>query len=61
MATHNGPAKDPVFMKEPLEAGKVVPIIDRRYTLSEVPKALRYLEAGRAKGKVVITVEHVDK
>jgi len=39
------------------EAGKVVPVIDRRYPLSEVPEALRYLEAGHALGKVVITVE----
>jgi NADPH:quinone reductase-like Zn-dependent oxidoreductase len=40
------------------EAGKVVPVIDRRYPLGEVPEALRYLEGGRALGKVVITVEH---
>jgi NADPH:quinone reductase-like Zn-dependent oxidoreductase len=39
------------------ETGKVVPIIDRRYPLSEVPEALRYLGEGRAKGKVVITVQ----
>jgi len=50
--------KDLVFMKELLEAGEVVPVIDRRYTLSEVPEALRYLEEGHAQGKVVITVEH---
>jgi len=37
-------------------AGKVVPVIDRRYPLSEVPQALQYLEEGHAKGKVVITV-----
>jgi NADPH:quinone reductase-like Zn-dependent oxidoreductase len=48
---------DLVFLKELLEAGKVVPVIDRRYTLSAVPEALRYLRAGRAKGKIVITVE----
>ena len=48
--------KDLVFMKELLEAGKVVPVIDRRYPLSEVPEALRYLEEGHARGKVVITV-----
>jgi NADPH:quinone reductase-like Zn-dependent oxidoreductase len=50
--------KDLTFMKELLEAGKVVPVIDRCYPLSEVPEALRYLGAGHARGKVVITVEH---
>jgi NADPH:quinone reductase-like Zn-dependent oxidoreductase len=50
--------KDLVFMKELLEAGKVVPVIDRRYTLAEVPEALGYLGEGHARGKVVITVEH---
>ena len=50
--------EDMVFMKELFEAGKVVPVIDRHYPLSEVAKALRYLEEGHAQGKVVITVEH---
>jgi D-arabinose 1-dehydrogenase-like Zn-dependent alcohol dehydrogenase len=49
--------KDLVFMKELLEAGKVVPVIDRCYSLSEVPEAFRYIEKGHARGKVVITVE----
>lgn len=40
-----------------LEAGKVKPVIDRRYVLSEVPAAIRYLEEGHARGKVVITLE----
>ena len=44
------------FIKELLEAGKVVPVIDRCYTLSEVPEAIRYLEKGHARGKVVITL-----
>ena len=48
--------KDLAFMKELLESGKVKPVIDRCYPLSEVPEALRYLEAGHARGKVVITV-----
>jgi len=48
--------KDLVFMKELLEAGKVVPVIDRRYPLGETAEALRYLEEGHAQGKVVITV-----
>ena len=48
--------EDLVLMKELLEAGKVIPVIDRRYPLSEVPEAIRYLEEGHARGKVVITV-----
>ena len=50
--------KDLVFLKDLLEAGKVVPLIDRRYPLSDVAGAMRYLEEGHARGKVVITVEH---
>ena len=57
---HN-PNKDLAFLKELFEAGKVVPVIDRRYTLSEVPEALRYFGEGHAKGKVVITLEHNNK
>jgi NADPH:quinone reductase-like Zn-dependent oxidoreductase len=51
---------DLVFMKELLEAGKVKPVIDRRYPLSEVPAAFRYLEEGHAQGKVVITVANAN-
>jgi NADPH:quinone reductase-like Zn-dependent oxidoreductase len=43
-------------LKEFLEAGKLTPVIDRTYPLSEVPEAIRYLEEGQARGKVVITV-----
>jgi len=50
--------KDYAFLIELFEAGKVIPVIDRRYLLDEVPEALRYLEEGHARGKVVITVEH---
>jgi NADPH:quinone reductase-like Zn-dependent oxidoreductase len=53
--------KDLAFLKELLEAGKVVPVIDRRYTLSETAEALRYLGQGHARGKIVITVEHKNK
>jgi len=49
--------KDLVFMRELLEAGKVVPVIDRCYPLSEVAEAIRYLVEEHAQGKVVITVE----
>ena len=52
--------KDPgdrlAVLKELLEAGKITPVIDRTFPLSEVPEAIRYLESGQAKGKVVITV-----
>ena len=61
MGTVKPNKKDLVFMKELLEAGKVVPVIDRRYPLSEVAEAIRYLEGGHAQGKVVITVGHNNK
>ena len=48
--------KDLAFMKELLEAGKVVPVIDRCYPLSKVPEAIRYPEKGHARGNVVITI-----
>jgi NADPH:quinone reductase-like Zn-dependent oxidoreductase len=50
--------KDLVFLKDLLETGKVVPVIDRRYPLSDAAEALRYLEQRHAQGKVVLTVEH---
>jgi NADPH:quinone reductase-like Zn-dependent oxidoreductase len=50
--------KDLVFLKDLLEAGKVVPVIDRRYPLSGAAEALRYLAQGHAQGKIVLTVEH---
>ena len=43
------------FLKGLLEAGRITPLIDSRFPLSEVPQALRYLEEGRARGKLVIT------
>jgi NADPH:quinone reductase-like Zn-dependent oxidoreductase len=49
--------KDLVHITELCEAGKIVPAIDRRFPLSEVPEALRYLGEGHVKGKVVINVE----
>jgi NADPH:quinone reductase-like Zn-dependent oxidoreductase len=53
--------EDLVILEELFEAGRVAPVIDRCYPLCEVPEALRYLEAGHAKGKVVINVEHNNK
>jgi NADPH:quinone reductase-like Zn-dependent oxidoreductase len=48
--------EDVAFLKKLLEAGKLKPVIDESYPLSEVPQALRYQQAGRPRGKVVITV-----
>jgi NADPH:quinone reductase-like Zn-dependent oxidoreductase len=48
--------EDMLVLKELIEAGKVTPIIDKTYSLAEVPEAIRYLEEGHARGKVVITV-----
>jgi NADPH:quinone reductase-like Zn-dependent oxidoreductase len=48
--------EDLLFLNGLIEAGTVTPVIDRRYPLSEVPDAIRYLETMRARGKVVITV-----
>jgi len=61
METAKANKRDLVIIKELLEAGKVVPVIDRAYPLSEVPEAIRYLETGHARGKVVITVAHNNK
>ncbi len=48
--------KDLVFMRELLEAGKVVPVIDKCYPLSETAEAIRYLVEEHARGKVIITM-----
>ncbi len=48
--------KDLVFIKELLEAGRIKPVIDRRYPLREAAQALRYLEEGHARGKILITM-----
>jgi NADPH:quinone reductase-like Zn-dependent oxidoreductase len=48
--------EDLQFLKELIEAGNLTPVIDRTYSLSEVRDAIRYLEEGHARGKVVITV-----
>jgi NADPH:quinone reductase-like Zn-dependent oxidoreductase len=44
------------FVTELIEAGKIAPVIDRTFPLSEVPDAIRYLHAGKARGKIAITV-----
>ena len=48
--------EDLAVLKDLIEAGKITPVIDRVYPLSEAPEAIRYLEEGHARGKVVITV-----
>jgi NADPH:quinone reductase-like Zn-dependent oxidoreductase len=53
--------EDLAFLIELLEAGKVVPVIDRRYPLNKVAEAFRYLEEGHHQGKIVITMEHNNK
>ena len=53
--------EDLATLKELTESGKVTPVIDRTYPLSETPEAFRYLDEGHARGKVVITVEHNNK
>ena len=45
-----------LVLTELIGAGKITPVIDRTYPLSEVPQAIRYLEEGQAHGKIVITV-----
>jgi len=53
------PNKDLAFIKELIEAGKVKPVIDRRYTFTEVAKAFRYYAEGHSRGKVVIGVSDI--
>jgi NADPH:quinone reductase-like Zn-dependent oxidoreductase len=48
---------DLIVLQELLQSGKVTPVIDRTYLLSDAPAAIRYLETGHARGKVVVTVE----
>jgi len=59
--SHEPNVNDLVYMKELIEAGKVVPVIDRSYPLSEVADAMRYYGEGHPAGKIVITVEHDSK
>jgi NADPH:quinone reductase-like Zn-dependent oxidoreductase len=48
--------EDLLILKELIEDGKVTPVIDRTYPFSEIPEAIRYVEAGHVQGKVVITL-----
>jgi NADPH:quinone reductase-like Zn-dependent oxidoreductase len=53
--------EDLTVVRDLMQAGKVTPVIDRTYKLNETRDALRYLETGHARGKVVITVEQDNK
>jgi NADPH:quinone reductase-like Zn-dependent oxidoreductase len=48
---------DLAILAELMQAGKVTPVIDRRYKLSEVQEAIRYSEEGHARGKIIISLE----
>lgn len=49
--------KDLIYLKELLETGKIAPVIEKRYPLSEVPSAMRYLLEGHARGKIIVQVD----
>jgi NADPH:quinone reductase-like Zn-dependent oxidoreductase len=53
-----GPNKGLANLKELIEAGKILPVVDRTYRLSEVPEALHYFGQGRHKGKIVIAIKN---
>jgi NADPH:quinone reductase-like Zn-dependent oxidoreductase len=50
--------QDLTWMREQMESGKITPVIDRLYSLNEVPEAIRYLETGHARGKLIVTFEN---
>ena len=56
--SHEPNVDDLMYMKELIEAGKVAPVIDRVYMLSELADAVQYYGEGHPQGRVVITVEH---
>ena len=53
--------EDLTIMRDLMATGKVTPVIDKRYKLSEAPEAIQYLGKGHARGKVVITLAYGNK
>jgi NADPH:quinone reductase-like Zn-dependent oxidoreductase len=49
--------KDMATLADLMQSGKVKPVIDRTYKLAELPEAIRYLEEGHTRGKVIITID----
>jgi NADPH:quinone reductase-like Zn-dependent oxidoreductase len=58
---HKPNVKDLLFIKELIEAGKLVPIIDRTYPLNGIAEALQYYGEGHPSGKVVINMDHTPR
>ena len=56
--SHKPNSEDLIFMKELIESGKVVPVIDSKFPLSRVAEAVKHFKEGNPSGKIVITVEH---